>query len=225
MAKDEGQAHCERLFDTFLGPLVVGGVMKPGKPFGGKNALAIGDRQPSDIDLLSRTQLARVRIARKLAPVDRFEPAPTGMEWALAAAVHDLVQATHPGFDALMRRSGPKRILDVIEKTLERIPPPQNVGEALSRHTWLSRMFDLARTDIDVKWWTGSERFLGTDPPTRLLAWPEMRRVQQTKTPRPLMDLPTSGAAVDPQRFSTVVEGILKKTPLTDLAFLNRATP
>jgi hypothetical protein len=225
MAKDEGQAHCERLFDTFLGPLVVGGEMKPGKPFGGKNALSIGDRQPSDVDLLSRTHLARVRIARKLAPVDRFEPAPYAMEWAIAAVLHDLVQATHPGFDALLRRSGPKRILDVIEKTLDRIPPPANVGEALSRHTWFSRMFELARTDIDVKWWTGSQRFLGTDPPGRLLAWPEVRRVQQTKTPRPLMDLPTSGAAVDPQRFGSVVEAILKKTPLTDLATLNRAAP
>jgi len=225
MAKDEGQAHCERLFDTFLGPLVVGGVMSPEKPFGGKNAIAIGDRTPSNVDLLSRTQLARVRVARKLAPVDRFEPAPNGNEWALGAMLHDLVQATHPGFDALLRRSGPKRILEVIDKTLDRIPPPVNVGDALSRHTWLSRMFDLARTDIDVKWWTGSERFLGTDPPGRLLAWPELRRVQQTKTPRPLMDLPTSGAAVDPHRFASVVDGILKKTPLTDLATLNRGAP
>ncbi|MBX3191944.1 MAG: hypothetical protein KF819_33445 [Labilithrix sp.] len=226
MAKDDAQALCDRLFTTFLAPLVLGGEMKPGKPFGGKNALSIGDgRAPADFDALSRCDLARVRIARKLAPVDRFEQAPNGHEWALAATLHDLVQATHPGFDALFRRSGPQRILSVIEKTLERVPSPRSVGDALSRHTWLSRMFDLARTDVQLKWWTGSETFLGEEPPRRLTAWPEIRRVQQIRTPRPLMDLPTSGASVDPARFTSVVEAILAKTPLTDLAAINRAAP
>lgn len=226
MAKEDPQSLCERLFKTFLGPLVVGGTMLPGKLFGGKNALAIGDhRAPSDVELLSRAELTRVRIARKLAPIDTLDPAPTGNEWAIAAVLHDLVQSTHPGFDALFRRSAPKRILDVLEKTLDRIPPPINVGDALSRHTWFSRMFELARTDIDVKWWTGSERFLGTDPPKRLTAWPEVRRVTQTRTPRPLMELPTSGSSVDPQRFTWITETVLRKLPLTDLATLNRATP
>jgi hypothetical protein len=226
MAKDDPQALCERLFETFLGPLVIGGTMRPGKLFGGKNALSIGDeRAPSNIELLSRTELTRVRIARKLAPVDTFEPAPTGHEWALAAVLHDLVQSTHPGFDAAFRRSGPKRILEVAEKTLDRIPPPRNVGDALSRHTWFSRMFDLARTDTDLRWWTGSERFLGTDPPKRLTAWPDLRRVTQTRTPRPLMDLPISGSAVDAQRFASVTESFLRKTPFTDLATVDRASP
>jgi hypothetical protein len=225
MAKDDPQALCERLFQTFLAPLVLGGTMRPIKAFGGKRALAIGDRTPSDLDALSRTQLARVRIARKLAPVDRFEPAPTGAEWALAAMLHDLVQATHPGFDAVFRRSGPARILTVIDKTLERVPPARTAGEALSRHTWLSRMFELARTDVEVKWWTGSETFLGEDPPARLTAWPELRRVHQTRTPRPLMDLPAAGSAVDAARFTLVVEALLTRTPLTDLATLDRKTP
>jgi len=226
MAKDDPQALCERLFSTFLAPLVLGGTMKPGKPFGGKGALAIGDhRQPSDVDALSRCDLARVRVARKLAPVDRFEPTPSAHEWALAAVLHDIVQATHPGFDAVFRRSGPLRLISVVETTLERIPPPVNVGEALSRHTWFSRMFDLARTDVEVKWWTGSQTFLGEDPPSRLTAWPEVRRVVQTRTPRPLMDLPTSGASVDASRFTAAVEAFLTKTPLTDLATITRATP
>jgi hypothetical protein len=225
MAKDDPQALCERLFQTFLAPLVLGGVMQPTKAFGGKNALLIGERTPSDVDALSRSQLARVRIARRLAPIDRFEPAPNGHEWAIAATLHDLVMATHPGFNAVFRRSGPMRILSVIEKTLERVPPPLSVGDALSRHTWFSRLFELARTDVEVKWWTGSETFLGEDPPARLTAWPELRRVQQTRTPRPLMDLPTSGGTVDIHRFTSVVEMILTRTPLTDLATINRTSP
>lgn len=227
MAKENPQEIAERLFVTFLAPLVLGGEMRPGKPFGGQAALSVGDgRAPTTGgDFLARTDLARVRVARKIAPVDRFEPAPSGNEWALAAVLHDLVQSTHPGFDAVFRRSGPSRILEVIELTLERIPTPANVGDALSRHSWLSRMLDLARTDVTLSWWTGSEKFLGTDPPARLLAWPEIRRVQQTKTPRPLMDLPTVGSAVDAHRFTMCVEAILRKTPLTDLATLNRSSP
>ncbi len=226
MAKENPQEFCERIFETFLAPLVIGGPMLPGKPIGGKNALAIGDlRAPSNTTLLSRTELTRVRIARRLAPIDTMESAPTGTEWALAAVLHDMVQATHPGFDAAFKRSGPKRLLEVVERTLERIPAPKNVGDALSRHTWFARMFELARTDIDVRWWTGSERFLGVEPPTRLTAWPELRRVTQTKTPRPLMDLPTSGAAVDAHRFGWVTEAFLRKNPLTDLATVNRALP
>ena len=151
MAKGERdpQPLCDRLFTTFLAPLVLGGAMRTVKAFGGKNALSIGERTPADIDALSRTQLARVRIARKLAPIDRFEPAPNANEWALAAMLHDLVQATHPGFNAAFRRGGPSRIMNVIEKTLERVPPPRTAGDALSRHTWMSRMFELARTDVE----------------------------------------------------------------------------
>lgn len=226
MAKDDPQALCDRLFSTFLAPLVLGGTTIPGKPIGGKNALSIGDqRPPSDAVTLSHVDLARVRIARKIAPVDRFEQAPTAAEWALAAMLHDLVQSTHPGFDAAFRRSGPKRILDVIDKTLDLVPPPADVGDALSRHTWFSRMFELARTDTELKWWTGSQTFLGSDPPARLTAWPELRRVQQTRTPKPLMDLPTSGGAVDPHRFAQIVQRVLHKTPLTDLATLDRTSP
>lgn len=226
MAKEDPQALAERLFDDFVAPLVLGGRMVPGRPFGGRAALSIGDhRTPSNVDLVSRTGLTRVRLARKLAPIDGFDPAPTANEWALAAVLHDMVQATHPGFDAAFRRSGPKRVLDVVEKTLERIPSPRKVGDALSRHTWFGRMFDLARTDIELRWWTGSARFLGTDAPARLTAWPELRRVTETKTPRPLMELPTSGAAVDAHRFGWVTEAFLRKTPLTDLATVTRPLP
>jgi hypothetical protein len=86
-------------------------------------------------------------------------------------------------------------------------------------------MFELARTDVDLRWWTGSERFLGTEPPKRLTAWPEIRRVTQTRTPHALMDLPISGSAVDAAGFAAVTESFLKKTPLTDLATLHRPAP
>lgn len=226
MAKEDPQVLCERLFATFLSPLVTGGSIVPGKPFGGKQALAFGsERGSTNTDLASRTELARVRIARKLAPIDTLSPAPTREEWALAAVLHDLVQATHPDLDAVFRKKGPGRILDVADATLARIAPPVNVGDALSRHTWFSRMFTLTRTDIDVRWWSGSQRFLGTEPPKRLYMWRERRRVTETRYPRALMDLPTAGAAVDVDRFARTTTTFLQKTPLTDLATLTRSAP
>lgn len=226
MAKDDAQLLCERLFETFLAPLVLGGTMHPTHAFGGRAALSIGEgRAPGDADALSRVTLARVRVARKMVPVDRFDPAPTGAEWALAAVLHDLVMATHPDFDTVLRRSAPRRMLEIAGLTLARIPKPANVGEMLSRHTWLGRMFDITRTDVVVRWWTGSQTFLGEEPPARLLAWPEIRRVQQTKTPHPLMDLPTAGAAIDPSAFATCTEELLAHSPLTDFATLERTAP
>ncbi len=226
MAKDDPQALCERLFSTFLAPLVLGGTMHPTHAFGGRNALFIGEgRTPADVDTLSRVTLARVRVARRLVPVDRFEPAPTAAEWALAAMLHDLVIATHPDFDAVLRRSWPRRMIEIVDKTLERIPKPANVGEILSRHTWLGRMFEITRTDVEVRWWTGSQKFLGADPPARLLAWPELRRVQQTRTPHTLMELPGAGSAIEPTRFTSCVTQLLAHTPLTDFVTLERTAP
>jgi hypothetical protein len=134
-----------------------------------------------------------------------------------------MVQSTHPNLDAVFRRSGPKRILEVAGKTIERIRSPVNVGEALTRHTWFSRMFELSRTDVFVQLWSGSARYLGEEPPS--FVWPKLRRVTETRTPRSLMDLPTSGSAASVDDFTTVTEAFLRKTPLTDIATCHRTTP
>jgi hypothetical protein len=143
----------------------------------------------------------------------------------MGAAFHDLVQATHPGFDVPFRRGAPGRILDLVNATLERVPGPTSVGESLSRHTLFSRTFDLVRIDTTVRWWVGSETFLGETPPARLSAWPELRRVHVDKHPRKVMELPTSGAVVDATAFSRTMTAFLAKTPLTDLATCHRSNP
>jgi hypothetical protein len=165
-----------------------------------------------------------VRRARQLAPIDRFEGA-SEAEWALAAVLHDVAQATHPDFNATFRRRSPGRLLDIADATLDRVAGPPTVKDALSRHAWFARVFEITRTDVVVSWWVGSRTFLGTDPPARLTAWPEFRRVQVEKTPRPLVDLPANGASVDAGSFAITLGRFLSKTPLTDLATLGRATP
>jgi hypothetical protein len=214
-----------RLFDGFLGPLVVGGDVFPGRPIGARSALAMGrERVIADSDLYARVQLARTRVARKLTAVDDL-PGPTEAEWAIGAALHDIVQTAHPAFDSAFRRKGPPRILDLAEATLERVPAPRSVGEALSRHTWFSRLFEMERTDTVIRWWVGSRTFLGEKPPARLAAWPELRRVHVETTARAVMDLPGAGGAVDPTRFGVSLGRLLAKTPLTDLATCHRPAP
>jgi hypothetical protein len=99
------------------------------------------------------------------------------------------------------------------------------VGEALARHTWFARLFEMDRTDTVVSWWVGSRAFLGETPPARLAAWPELRRVQIEKIPRSVMDLPRAGGAVDPVTFGQSLARFLAKTPLTDLATCHRTAP
>jgi hypothetical protein len=218
-------AVANRLFEGFLAPLVLGGEVSPSRPVGARAALAMGrERVVADSDLLARVQLARMRVARRLVPVDRL-PEPTEPEWALGAALHDLVQAAHPAFDAAFRRGGPPRILDLVDATTERVPAPRNVGESLSRHTWFSRLLELKRTDTVVRWWVGSRTFLGETPPARLSAWPELRRVNVEKTARTIMDLPGAGGFVDAARFGATLSGLLARTPLTDLATCFRPVP
>jgi hypothetical protein len=214
-----------RVFDRFLAPLVLGGPMEPGRPIGGRAALAVGqDRVVPDSELASHVQLGRCRVARKLVPVDRLPPA-TVAEWALGAVLHDIVQASHPSLHGAFRKKLPARILALAEATLAHVPAASSVGEALGRHTWFSRMFEIQRTDTVIRWWVGSETFLGTTPPGRLSAWPELRRVNVEKTPRPLMDLPTTASCLDEAAYGRAVSAFLAKTPLTDLATMHRASP
>jgi hypothetical protein len=225
VAKVDLGTIADGLFLGFMAPLVIGGEMTPRRPIGGRAALALGvERTVTDPDRLAHVQIARIRIARKLAPIDRVDP-PTVDEWALAACLHDLVQATHPSLVGIFRGKAPGKLLQNVELTLERIPPAKTVHDALSLHTWFSRVFEIARTDTVVSWWVGSRTFLGTAPPERLTAWPELRRVQIDRTPRSLAELPEKGGAVDKGEFLRVLQRFLGRVPLTDLATATRAEP
>ena len=225
MAKHALGGVADRLFRGFMAPLVIGGEMTPGKPIGGLVALAIGDeRVAGDPDLVAHVQLARVRAARLLVPIDRVDLA-TDAEWALACALHDIVQSSHPDFAGAFKRKSATRLLDLVDATLDRVAPATTLGDALSRHTWFARLFEITRTDTTISWWVGSAAFLGETPPERLTAWPELRRVQVRKTPRPLLELPLAGGSVEPSRLPPALAHFLKKTPLTDLATCTRAEP
>ena len=225
MATSDLTPVAERLFVDFMAPLVLGGALAPGRPIGARAALAFGaDRAPVDVDRLAHVQLARVRCARRLYPIDRVA-GPTAAEWALAAALHDLIQSAHPGLGGAFRRSAPSKLASLAEATIERVAAAATVADALSRHTWFSRVLEIARTDTVVSWWVGKSVFLGAPAPARLTAWPELRRVHVDTTPRSLVELPSSGGAIDPARFAAALGQWLARTPLTDLAQCARTTP
>jgi hypothetical protein len=79
------------------------------------------------------------------------------------------------------------------------------------------------RTDTTVRWWSGSAVFLGVEPPPRLQAWPQVRRVEVLRTARPLLDL--APVAVDSDRLTETLTALLSRTPLTDLATCTRSAP
>jgi hypothetical protein len=225
MAKDAVSAVCAGLLEHFLLPLVVGGELRPGRPIGSRIALALGEHaSAADTEKLSYLLLARVRLARRLVPIDRIDGV-TPDEWALGAVLHDLVQSTHPDLGGLFRGKAPRRILELAEATLDRVPPARSARDALLRHTLFARTLEIARTDTKISWWVGSQTFLGTEVPSRLAAWPELRRVHIDKTPRPLLELPASGGHVEGDAFARVLGRFLERTPLTDLATCTRAAP
>jgi hypothetical protein len=216
-------ALAERLFAGFLAPLVVGGTMTPGHPIGGEAAfsLAESDHPSADIDLRAHVDLARVRRARSLVPIDRFDGI-DGASWVLAAALHDLVLTAHPELAKTFQSDNPQKLLTIVLATLDKIPPTQTPGEALARHTLFARMLEISRTDRAISWWTGKALFLGEEVPARLTAWPEFRKVQIDEQHHPLVTLPAHGGRVDPLGFREAVGRFLGRTPLTDFAYLHR---
>ncbi len=227
MAKVSLGAVADRVFRDVMAPLVLGGDLVAGRPIGARAALAVGvarDRSVADPELIAHVDLARIRVARRLVAVDHVEAASVH-EWALAVVLHDLVQSTNPRLPSLLRASAPAKLIAHVDAALEHVPQVTSVREALARHTWFSRLFEIARTDTVVSWWTGSQTFLGTTPSARLAAWPELRRVHVDTTSRPLTELPTAGGGVDPALYEQSLAAFLARTPLTDLATLARATP
>jgi hypothetical protein len=223
MAADLGEI-AERLFQGIMAPLVLGGPLRPGHAIGARAAFALGqgEQRPTLPDLEARVYLGRVRRARALAPVDTVG-AVTPAEWRLAAMLHDLLQVANPAFDSALRRSAASRILEVAHEGIEGIPPPAHVREALERHSLFARVLEITRTDTAVSWWIGSRTYLGADPPARLRAWPDLRRVTVVATPHPLLEV--APLAVDRHRLADALTRWLARTPLTDFATCSRAAP
>ena len=224
MAKELPSQLADRLFSTFVAPLVLGGEMNLERPVGLQRAFTLSvDHRPSDGTAWTQVGMARVRVARTLAPIDSM-PEIGAVEWALLAGFHDLVQSTHPQLAARFGGRRATALVALSNKTFEHLPDVAHAGEALARHTLFSRMMQVARTETKVSWWTGKATFIGVDPPARLTAWPEARRVQIDKDPQRIERLTEPGTA-HRAGMEHALRTLFLRTPLTDWATLGRTWP
>ena len=221
---EELDERVAQLASSVLGPLVLGGQLEPVRPFGARLALSIGDHALADLDLRSRIDVARVRRARLVAPVDTL-PDLGAAEWALVAALNDLIQVTNHELASRLTRGRHVRLLGNVRELCELVPAPRDVRSALARHATFAAVLDLTRTDTMVRWWTGRATFRGQPPAARLLTWKELRRVHVDKRSVRFGDMCEGLEVVRADEFTDVLGMWLTRSPLTDLATATRKKP
>ncbi len=226
MAKPNLSAKLEALAEGVVGPMVLGGRVRLSPPLGPQVGLALGadGRRIVDDALRSRVDVARVRVARQVAPVDTL-PDLSPAEWSLAAALNDLMQATNHELSGPLTRGRHEKVLDGVARLLEWIPAPRTTLEALVRHATFARLLEIVRTDTVVSWWVGSEHYRGRPPSKRLTAWPEFRRVTVTPKRVTLSDMCEGLPAASTPHFQALLSRLLMLTPLTDIATARRHAP
>jgi hypothetical protein len=187
----------------FLLPLVKGGTLHVGRPLGAKaiatmtGAWRAGARRSfSSLEEMAEedaiTELGRLRQARARALVPDAPPPPLDeVSLRLGVAVHNLLALGHPALArglgaALTARPLERRQEQIVEATLAAadLGPPDTAVEALWRHSLLSRLGEITRTEHTIEYWAGRRRFVGQTPPAHLMALPRMRRVSSTSVRR-----------------------------------------
>ncbi|HEY4117125.1 MAG TPA: hypothetical protein VGM56_04695 [Byssovorax sp.] len=222
---DELAERFEELAEHVLGPLVLGGELHLTRPFGATLALKFAKgRELANLELRLALDVARVRRARLLAPVDTVKPVDAS-SFALVAALNDLLQATNHELAGPLTRGRHRRLVANVVAVCERVPPPRDVGSALARHATFARTLDVVRTDSTVAWWTGSARFRGQPAPPRLLAWPSLRQVTVDSRKVTLGSMAAGIGALSADEFEAALALWLTRSPLTDIATATRATP
>lgn len=212
------------LLARVVGPLVLGGPLRPVRPLGPELGLELGQVQHGlDEQLWTQIDQVRLRRARRLVSVDGLPPR-DGAELALAAGLNDLLQVTNEELSTFATRSRHAQLLEATERLCTGVPPAPDLYQAVARHGLLGRVLELRRTDTEVSWWTGSAVFRGQAPPDRLLRWPSLRRVRVERATVPLAEM-AAWAPVPAEAYQRALGTLLSASPLTDLATAARDQP
>lgn len=223
MAELNAQQFAEDLADGVLLPLLVGGRLEPLPPIGEARAVALAEVPPSIVgDSESPIAEARLSVLRRLCPIDDLAEFDSS-EWLILCALNDLLQATNPTLAGVFGQDNPRLLTEMAEAVLARVGNPPNIRRALMRHSLFSRVLEIERVDTEVSWWVGSRTFRGAEPPSRLVSWRSVRRVQTEETRVPLADLPPEQPWSD--AWSRALRHLVAASPLTDLCHLGRRSP
>lgn len=215
----------EQLAQGVLGPLVLGGPLRLVPPIGPELAMRLGvDRRISDDDLRTRVDVARVRRARQVAPVDTL-PDLSPAEWALAAALNDLLQTTNHELSGPFTRGRHGVLLEATRRLLGALDGPRSTLEVIVRHATFARLLEVERVDTLVRVWAGKAEYRGQEPDRSMTFWPRLRRVQLEPKPVLLAAMSEGLEHVPPERYLELVAMLLSRSPLSDLASVTRVMP
>lgn len=217
-------ARFEELATGIVAPLVLGGKLVLARPFGNRAATIGQGQRMTDAELRSRIEVARVRRARLIAPVDTL-PDFTPSDWSIAAMLNDLLQCTNHELGGALTKGRYARLLRSVMSGCSQIALPRDLGEVLSRHATFARVMELGRLDTNVSWWTGHASFRGMPPPTRLLLWRDLRRVHVDTMRVSLTEMAQGMPAPVPEAFGQALGAWLACSPLTDFSTITRELP
>jgi hypothetical protein len=218
-------ARLEELAHGVVGPLILGGTMRLVAPFGPQIGLALGmGRRIVDDNLRSSIDVARVRRARLLAPLDVL-PDLSPAEWAMAAALNDLMQVTNHELSGALTRGRHATLLEATGRLIDAIAPPKTTLEVIVRHATFARMSKIARKDTSVSGWIGSAQFRGTEPASRYGRWPGLKGLAMVAKSVPLSRMTDGLDLIAPDAYQHKLLTLLARSPLTDLATVTRDGP
>jgi len=200
----------EDFLKSFVFPLVAGGRIQIERPVDIKDIENFELHLPEASVECETVDRARTRVISTLV----LSPPPLVFDTEdlrLAAAVHNLLFLCHPRTESwTVSNRALARVLENARYFADQ-PMVRDRRRILGRHGLLHNLFDLHRSDIEVKWWSGSARFVGQVPPWRLLRWGKLRRVKKKEIKADLQVL------LENTDSKQMFYKILRRTPLSNL--------
>ncbi len=211
----------------FVLPLVAGGDVRVAHVVGARELDQMVRADFERDESAQRIREARHAIVSELV-LAAPEPALDEEALRLAAAMQNLLFLMHPGTAAPSVTRRRLRAVSAYATRLATLPLPdlelddgRTAARVLAeRHSMLHHLFDLGRDDVRVSFWVGKREFRGAEPPSRLLKWPELRRVREER-----WRVTVVGEAMADPLMKPIVTALLAASPLTDLFEPSRLEP
>jgi hypothetical protein len=208
------QERFDAFVRDFVAPLCAGGQLSVRLPLGGKHLAhftsgAVPDAVAEARIIDARDAIAADLVSRPpvLAPLHQDEPA-----LRVAAVAHNIVALSHPRMTkGVLGRRTARRVARFTAEMLAGIPAADTMPEAVSLHSLLWNLPRLVRTDRVVKYWAGTRRYSGQQPPHRMVRWPRLRRVSIKEERHRWQE---SLLTIEQRDLLT---GLMRRSPITDL--------